>query len=327
MKALVYNGKDLELLNIDQPGVKTNYALVKVLLAGICNTDLEVLKGYMDFTGVLGHEFVGIVEEGPENLAGKRVVGEINIPCEQCDLCLEGLHRHCRNMRVLGIKNYNGVFAEYVLLPVKNLHVVPEKIENERAVFVEPLAAAFRILEQIEISSQKVAVLGDGKLGLLISKALAFSKIDHLLFGKHEEKLSLARNWTSTEFSHNFQKYDRYFDVVIDATGRRSGIEQALFIVKPEGTVFLKTTMAGRIDLDLSLIAVNEIKIIGSRCGPFPAAISALEQGLEVRDLIQAVFDLSDYQKAFETAKNSSLKVILKINGEYQAQFPSSFKM
>ena len=312
---MIYDGQDLKLSDVNKPIIKTDHALIKILLAGICNTDFEILKGYMNFKGILGHEFVGIVEQGPQELVGKRVVGEINVPCEQCDLCIQGLHRHCRNMKVLGIKNYDGVFAEYTLLPVKNLHIVPEEIENERAVFIEPLAAAFRILEQISISNpQKVAILGDGKLGLLISKALSFSKIDHLLFGKHEEKLSLARTWTSTESSQNFRRYDRYFDVVIDATGRKSGIEQALFLVKPEGTIVLKTTIADRIDLDLSLIAVNEIKMIGSRCGPFPMAISALKEGLEVRDLIQAVFDLSDYQKAFDVARNNSLKVILKIH-------------
>lgn len=315
MKALIYDGQDLKLSDVNKPITRTDHALIKILLAGICNTDLEILKGYMNFKGILGHEFVGIVEQGPQELVGKRVVGEINIPCEQCDLCVQGLHRHCRNMKVLGIKDYDGVFSEYTLLPVKNLHMVPEEIENERAVFVEPLAAAFRILEQINISnSQKVAILGDGKLGLLISKALSFSKIDHLLFGKHKEKLSLACTWTSTEFSQNSRRYDRYFDVVIDATGRKSGIEQALFLVKPEGTIILKTTIADRIDLDLSLVAVNEIKIIGSRCGPFPMAISALKKGLEVRDLIQAVFDLPDYQKAFDVASNNSLKVILKIH-------------
>lgn len=315
MKALVFNKEDLRLLDVKIPKLKKDHALVKILLAGICNTDLEILKGYMNFTGILGHEFVGIVEQGPENLVGKRVVGEINIPCAQCDLCVQGLHRHCRNMKVLGIRNYDGVFAEYALLPLKNLHVIPEKIENERAVFTEPLAAAFRILEQINISnSQKIAVLGDGKLGLLVSKALNFSKVDHVLFGKHEEKLSLARKWTTTEFSHNFEKYDRYFDIVIEATGRKFGIEQALFLVKPEGTIVLKTTIAERVDLDLSLIAVNEVKIIGSRCGPFPKAISALENGLEVRDLIHGDFELSNYREAFDIASKGSLKVILNIH-------------
>lgn len=314
MKALVFDGKELRLLKVERPKPPQDHALVRVLLAGICNTDLEILKGYMNFTGILGHEFVGIVEEGPRDLVGKRVVGEINIPCGHCDLCIQGLHRHCRNMRVLGIRNYDGVFAEYATLPVKNLHVVPDKIENERAVFIEPLAAAFRILEQIDISSPKrVAVLGDGKLGLLISKTLGFSKIDHLLFGKHEEKLSLARKWTSTELSYNFEKYDRHFDVVIEATGRKSGIEQALFLVKPEGTILLKTTIADKIELNLSSIVVNEIKVIGSRCGPFPKAISALKEGLEVRDLIHASFELSDHRKAFQTATTSSLKVILSI--------------
>lgn len=317
MNALVFDGKELRLLNVERPKFKEGHALVKVLLAGICNTDLEVLNGYMNFTGILGHEFIGIVEQGPENLVGKRVAGEINIPCGQCDLCVQGLDRHCRNMRVLGIKNYDGVFAEYAILPVENLHIVPEKIEKERAVFIEPLAAAFRILEQIDISSsQRIAVLGDGKLGLLVSKVLSFSRIDHLLFGKHEDKISLARNWTSTELSSNFEKYDRYFDVVIDATGRKSGIEQALSLVKPEGTVFLKTTIAEKIELDLSLIAVNEVKIIGSRCGPFPKAISALEGGLEVRDLISGTFELSDYQEAFNMASKGSLKVILDIGSD-----------
>ncbi|MEJ5228920.1 MAG: alcohol dehydrogenase catalytic domain-containing protein [Pseudothermotoga sp.] len=315
MKAVFYDGKKLKLLDVEKPQIKDNYALIKVLLAGICNTDLEILKGYMNFRGILGHEFVGIVEEGPKDLLGKRVVGEINIACEKCDLCLQGLHKHCRNIKVLGIRDYDGVFAEYALLPVKNLHTVPDEVENERAVFVEPLAAAFRILEQVQIAnSQRVAILGDGKLGLLISKALSFSKINHLLFGKHVEKLSLARTWTNTELSENSKGYDRYFDVVIDATGRKSGIEQALFLVKPEGTVVLKSTIADEMTINLSQVAVNEIKIVGSRCGPFPKAISALRDGLEVRDLIESTYDLFEYDKAFEKAKKGSLKVVFRID-------------
>jgi len=314
LKALFYDGEKLKLLDVERPEIKANYALIKVIMAGICNTDLEILKGYMNFRGILGHEFVGVVEEGPEQLIGKRVVGEINIACEKCDLCLQGLHRHCRNIKVLGIRDYDGVFAEYVLLPLKNLHTVPDEVEDERAVFIEPLAAAFRILEQVQITnSQSVAVLGDGKLGLIISKALSFSKVNHLLFGRHTEKLSRAR-WTTTELSKNLERYDRYFDIVIDATGRKSGIEQALFLVKPEGTVVLKSTIADEITVNLSQVAVNEIKIIGSRCGPFTKAISALREGLEVRDLIEATYDLSEYDKAFERATKGSLKVIFRMD-------------
>ncbi|GAB4312893.1 MDR/zinc-dependent alcohol dehydrogenase-like family protein [Pseudothermotoga elfii] len=312
MKALFYDG-NLRLIQIDKPRMRKGFALVKILMAGICNTDLEILKGYMNFSGILGHEFVGIVEKGPSALIGKRVVGEINIPCKKCDLCLEGLWRHCRNMRVLGINGYNGVFAQYALIPVENLHVLPHEIADEEAVFVEPLGAAFRITEQINFTGhEKIAVLGDGKLGLVISKALNFSNIAHVLFGKHEEKLSLAKNWTDVEFADNIEKYDRHFDVVIDATGKQSGLQQALYAVKPEGTIVLKTTVAGKISIDMSTATVNEVTIVGSRCGPFPKAIFALQNGLRVVDLIEDVFDFDDYQKAFEKA-SGALKVILKI--------------
>lgn len=315
MKALWFDGHRLSLRNVSLPERK-RYALVMVGLAGICNTDLEIVKGYMKFTGIPGHEFVGTVKEGSPDLLNKRVVGEINVPCNNCEFCKAGLSRHCRNMRVLGINRWNGAFAEYLILPEENLHVVDDTISDEEAVFTEPLAAAFRITEQVRFEKGlKVAVLGDGKLGILISKALSFEDIDHVVFGKHKEKLSLVKkHGVPTQMAETLENFDRYFDITIDATGNPRAVSTAIKITKPMGKVILKSTTAEDLRIDSSILVVNEISIIGSRCGPFERALKALEtKKLSVSELIEHTYPLQDYSEAFERAASGALKVIFKV--------------
>jgi len=316
MKAL-YLKDQLLLENIPLPVPQKDEAVVKVSMAGICNTDLELIKGYMGFQGVLGHEFVGVVESAEaKDWPGKRVCGEINFGCGKCDMCLKGLSRHCPERTVLGILNQNGAFAEYVLLPVDNLNVVPDAIPNEHAVFVEPLAAALDILEQIKIEpGHKVAVIGDGKLGLLICQVLRLSGADIHLFGKHERKLNLARKWQIRTHLPK-EPLAKIFDVVVEVSGSASGFSTALNLLKPRGTMVLKSTYHGNLEINAAPIVIDEISIVGSRCGPFAAAIRVLEKGLiDVQSLIDKVFSFDDIIDAFEYAKlKRSLKVIVDFN-------------
>ena len=316
MKALFLKDQ-LLLENIPVPVPQKDEALVKVNMAGICNTDLELVKGYMGFQGVLGHEFVGVVESSNDKeWTGKRVCGEINFGCGKCDICLKGLSRHCPERTVLGILNQNGAFAEYVLLPVDNLHVVSDAIPNEHAVFVEPVAAALEILEQIKIEpDHKVAVIGDGKLGLLICQVLRLSGADIHLFGKHERKLNLATKWKiRTHFPE--EPLVKMFDIVVEVSGSASGFSAALNVLKPRGTMVLKSTYHGNLEINAAPIVIDEISIVGSRCGPFAAAIRVLEKGLiDVQPLIDRVFPFGGILDAFEYAKlKPSLKVIVDFN-------------
>lgn len=315
MRALVFS-KELSY-RPDYPNheIKENEALIRILYAGICNTDLEIIEGYMGFEGVPGHEFVGIVERCNEKgLAGKRVVGEINLGCNSCPYCKKGIQNHCPNRSVLGILNKDGAFAEYVTLPVANLHPVPDSITDEEAVFVEPLAAAFEILQQVNIRpDHKVCVLGDGKLGLLAGQVLSLTSCTLTVAGKHEEKLSILKR-RGIETAMLSAIAGRKFDVVIDCTGSPSGLETACRIVEPGGTVVLKTTVAEKRQVDLNSIVINEITMLGSRCGPFAPAIHALKmKSVDVHPLISRIFPLEEGVDAFRFASNKGvLKVILK---------------
>ncbi|MFQ5769221.1 MAG: alcohol dehydrogenase catalytic domain-containing protein, partial [bacterium] len=268
MKAL-YLKNTLALQDIETPCPQKDEVLVKVSTAGICNTDLEIVKGYMGFEGVLGHEFVGIVEKAADSRwIGKRVCGEINYGCGNCKYCLSGLSRHCPNRRVLGILNQNGAFAEFVISPDKNLHEIPQTIPDTSAVFVEPLAAALEILEQVHIEpNQRVAIIGDGKLGLLICQVLKLTGCQLALIGKHSRKLALAKSWGIKTFEL-YQISDTKFDIVVEASGAPSGFATAMQLILPRGTIVLKSTYHGKIDLNAAPIVIDEINIVGSRCGP-----------------------------------------------------------
>ena len=330
MRALVLDKGSTPALtlvsNQPSPSPKEGEALIRVTLAGICSTDLELVKGYMGFKGIPGHEFVGKVEESPDKtLKGKRVVGEININCALCALCKKGLKNHCKERTVLGILGSDGAFAEYLTLPLGNLHMVPDGVTDEEAVFTEPLAAAFRISEQLGLSStDRVCVLGDGKLGLLVAQALGLVGCELTAVGRHEAKLAILNGrGIKTRLLDDLSERD--FDVVVDCTGSLSGFGMATDLARPRGTVVLKTTVAGGAgggeDMDsplqrnaLNTIVINEQMVLGSRCGPFPRALAALsEKSVLVTPLIEETYPLDRGIEAFTHAsKKGSLKVLLK---------------
>jgi threonine dehydrogenase-like Zn-dependent dehydrogenase len=317
MRALIFDKELKYRTDYPDPEPETDEALIRITYAGICNTDMEIIRGYMGFEGILGHEFVGIVEKCSENsMIGQRVVGEINLGCGRCSYCRNQMENHCPDRLVLGILNKDGVFADYATLPVRNLHKIPNSLSDVEAVFIEPLAAAYEILVQVNItSSDKVCVLGDGKLGLLVAQALASTKCSLTAVGNHEAKLSmLAERGIKTSLRVNFT--GKEFDVVIDCTGSLSGITKALEIVRPKGKVILKTTVAANSQIDLNAIVIHEISLIGSRCGPFPAAIEAISTGqVDLNPLIGGIYSLEDGIRAFQDAsEKGTLKVILKVS-------------
>lgn len=321
MRALVFNDK-LELKqNFKKPTPKQNEALIKVKLVGICNTDYEITKGYMGYNGILGHEFVGIVEEingDNKSLLGKRVVGEINLGCKNCEYCAKGLERHCPNRQTLGIYNKDGCFADYVTLPLSNLLEVNEKINNETAIFVEPLAAALEILEQLHIKPyEKVCVLGDGKLGLITALALNASNIDVTLIGKHQNKLDIAKEQNvKTMLLDNLSKENnKSFDIVVEATGRLSGFETSINLVKPRGVLVLKSTIATGKELNLAPIVIDEITVLGSRCGQFASALRLMEKDIiDFSKLVSSKLSFNDAIIGFEKNKEQdTIKILLEM--------------
>jgi threonine dehydrogenase-like Zn-dependent dehydrogenase len=317
MKGLWLENNQLELrTNIPIPEPPPGEALVRVLRAGICNTDLELIKGYYPYTGIIGHEFVGIVEQGPKQLINQRVVGEINAACGNCRFCRRGQPTHCENRTVLGIVNRNGAFAEYLSLPIENLHLVPENVSTAAATFTEPIAAALEIQQQIQISKDdRVLVVGDGKLGQLIAQTLALTGCELLVVGRHEDKLiNLAGKGIKTGLADSVT--DRYFDISVDCTGNPEGFNIARRALRPRGTLILKSTYAGNISLDASSLVVDEITLIGSRCGPFVPALELLATGkVDVQYLIDSSYPLSQGLEAFEKAKTKGvLKVLLEMS-------------
>ncbi len=313
MRALTIDD-GLRVIDVPVPRPADGEALVRVLTAGICNTDLELAQGYMDYRGIPGHEFVGVVEKCRNtHLLGKRVVGEINCVCHRCQYCQLEMPRHCLDRTVLGIQGRPGAFAEYLALPEENLHLVPGSIRDDVAVFAEPLAAAFRITEQITIGpDDRVVVLGDGKLGLLVAQVLHLYSKQLVCVGKHRSKLELLNNLhIPTALAEDPLEHGA--DIVVEATGSKQGLTRALELVRPEGTIVLKTTITKPAALDISDPVINEVKIVGSRCGPFRPALEALALGnVEVRPMISAIYELSDAVEAFERAKSSNIiKVLL----------------
>ncbi|MFN0172889.1 MAG: MDR/zinc-dependent alcohol dehydrogenase-like family protein [Bryobacteraceae bacterium] len=291
------------------------FALIRLLCAGICNTDLELQRGYYSFVGTPGHEFVGeVVESGNPELTGKRVVGEINLSCGACDWCARDLGRHCPNRTVLGIVNHPGAFREYLTLPERNLHVVPDNVTNEQAVFAEPAAAACEILDQVKVpKGATVAVLGDGKLGLLISQVLLARRLHVVQFGRHRDKLQIAASAGADTRLATGKLPVSAFDWVVDATGSSEGLRTAVAMTRPRGTLILKSTMHGLVPVDTAPIIVNEITLIGSRCGRMEPALALLKaRKLRVDHMITERFELRRAARAFErAAEKGVLKVLL----------------
>jgi threonine dehydrogenase-like Zn-dependent dehydrogenase len=313
MLALYFDGKP-EIKDLPRPEPGPGEVLVRVRLAGICGTDLEILKGYHGFKGIMGHEFTGEVA-GPENSPwlGQRVVGEINIVCGACDLCRRGLARHCRQRRVLGLKDHDGALAHYLTLPAANLHAVPPEVPDVWAVFTEPLAAALRVQETAPVSPDSlVLVVGDGRLGLLISWVLALSGAEVHLAGHHPEHLALARPRGVTTFLAP-DLLPRDYDIVVEASGSPAGLELALTRVRPRGTVVMKSTYVGRYPLDPAALVVPEVRLVGSRCGPFGGALRLLQDGrVDPRPLIDRTFPLSRGLEALDRAQGPGvLKVLI----------------
>jgi threonine dehydrogenase-like Zn-dependent dehydrogenase len=313
MRGIYCDGSSVQLRrDLAEPVPRPGEVRLRVRMAGICATDLQLARGYMGYRGVLGHEFVGQTE------SGQRVTAEINHACHACPTCLAGQPGHCPNRTVLGILNHDGAMADFVCVPERNLHAVPEALEDREAVFIEPLAAAFRITEQVELGPDtRLAVLGDGKLGLLCTWVARLSAAEVHLVGKHPEKLAWAGAGVVTHQLDELATLTRRFDLVVDATGSPSGLPTALRLVRPRGTVVLKTTVAGPFTTDLAPIVIDEIRVIGSRCGPFPKAIAALVDRLvDVHPLIAAEFPLDDAEEAFRAAGRKGVgKVLIRVAG------------
>jgi threonine dehydrogenase-like Zn-dependent dehydrogenase len=313
VKAICWDGHDVTLNSSYPPPVPNqDTVVVKVHLAGICSTDLQIFKGYMKFQGVPGHEFVGSVSDGPQEWLERKVVGEINFGCRHCEYCGRDLSRHCPNRTVMGILNADGAFAEYVALPAENLHLVPDSVSDEQAVFTEPLAAAFEILRQIQASTgDEILILGDGKLGNLCAQVLRLTGAKVTALGKHQDKLKLIKRTGVRTILLNDWK-PRLFDVVVEATGSAAGLELAISAVRPRGTLVLKSTIAGAHQVSLAPIVINEIHLIGSRCGVFPDALDALAADrVSVAPLIEEVYPLEQGVQAIQHAGRPGARKIL----------------
>lgn len=324
MQALVFDGEQLQFTHSHpEPKPTPGEAIIRPTRVGVCSTDLEIVRGYMGFTGVLGHEFVGIVEQvGSKKDAqwvGKRVVGSINCVRSICDLCKRGLREHARDRSVLGIKERDGAFAEHFSLPVENLFEVPDNIDDDQAVFTEPLAAAFQVLKQLTIEGRPfITVLGDGRLGLLCAQVMSQLNATVRCVGKHPEKLQLCEKWGVKHRLLDDVGLRQDQDIVVDCTGSPSGLPTAMGMVRPRGTIVLKTTVAPSSyeqPIDLSPIVIHEIEVIGSRCGPFGDALEALSAGtIDVVSLISRRMKLADGEQAFKAARSRDvIKVVMDV--------------
>jgi threonine dehydrogenase-like Zn-dependent dehydrogenase len=317
MKALRYEANVLAVRDVPEPASEQE-AVVRVTLSGICNTDVEIVRGYAGFEGTLGHEFVGVVESAPgaEELLGRRVVGEINAGCGHCELCAAGDARHCPGRTVLGIVGRDGAHAEFLRLPAANLLPVPDEIEDERAVFAEPLAAAYGITERAQVGREtRTAVIGDGKLGLLCAQALALTAAPVTLIGKHPEKLRIAaRRGIETVTLDRCAGRERTFDTVVEASGSAGGFDLAMALLRPRGTLVLKSTFHGATPINAARIVVDEISIVGSRCGRFRPALDLLRRrAVDVESLISEEFPLADGVRAMQRATEPGvIKVLLR---------------
>lgn len=318
MRALWLEHGNLSLNDVPVPSLDGE-CLVRVALSGICGTDLHLRRGYADFTGIPGHEFAGIVErvsrEEDRRWLGQRVVGDINVGCGACRSCRAGIKEHCESREVLGIRGRHGAFAEFLSLPAANLHVIPEGLPDGAAVFTEPVAAGCRIIEQIRIApGQRVAVLGDGRMALLVAQVLVSSGASVTLLGKHAARVSMAQALgldARLAPSSPLPPADR-FDVVVEITGRPDGLSRAIDCVRPLGTIVLKTTAHGTACLATWPIVVDEVTIVGSRCGPFEPALELLASGaVRTQPIVEGVFGLHEFDRAFAAAEHG-LKVLLR---------------
>ena len=315
MRAIVLERDTLShRLDYPDPTPRDGEVLVRVLRAGVCETDLQLMRGYMGFSGILGHEFVGVAQSGP--MKGQRVVGEINCSCWKCPTCQAGAPSHCPNRTVLGILNHDGAFADVIAVPQRNLHVVPDDMPTDVAVFTEPVAAAFQIPAQMTIHRHdRIVVLGDGRLGNLCAQVLTHLSKDVTVVGKHEEKLALLKTLgIKTALLQDFSA-SRDVDIVVDCTGSPTGLPTALTLVSPRGTIVLKTTVAGEQTLALAPVVIDEVTILGSRCGPFDRALTALATGeVDVLPMISARYGLADGIAAIEHARTKPvLKVLIDV--------------
>ncbi len=317
MQAIHFDGqKARHSQDYPEPKVPEGEALIRIRKAGVCATDLEITKGYMGFAGVMGHEFVGSVIQGPKAWKGARVVGEINCACGTCRTCTSGLSNHCPNRSVLGIQNRDGVFGELTCLPLRNLHRVPEGVSDDQAVFAEPLAAAYQIARQVPLeNSQNALVIGDGRLGQLIVRMLREQGCRPLMVGKHRSRMEAAEKAGVQAVALADYKARKDCELVIEASGSPAGLELAMQAVRPRGTIVLKSTTAAGKDLNLAPLVVDEVTVIGSRCGPFPDALEALESGkVDVSALISTEFPLEKGLEALEAAKDPrNLKVLIRV--------------
>jgi threonine dehydrogenase-like Zn-dependent dehydrogenase len=311
MRGVYCDGSSVHLRrDLPEPEPMLGEIRLRVRLAGICDTDLQLARGYMGFRGVLGHEFVGQTE------TGQRMTAEINNPCGVCATCRAGRPNHCPMRTVLGILNHDGAMADHVCVPKTNLHPIPDNLDDREAVFIEPLAAAFRVTEQVElVAGIQAAVVGDGKLGLLCAKVARLTGAEVHLVGKHREKLELAGDGVATHTLDDLAELGRSFDVVVDCTGSPSGLVTALSLVRPCGTLVLKTTIAAPYSVNLAPIVIDELRVIGSRCGPFPRAIAALrDRQVDVLPLVSGEYSLDDAESAFQAASaNGARKILIRI--------------
>lgn len=315
MTALLFDGQTAAVRDdVPRPQPGNGEQLLRIRLAGICRTDLEITRGYMNFRGVMGHEFVADVVDSSGQTTGRRVAGDINCPCGSCPTCRRGLGNHCPHRTVLGIQGRDGIFAEYALLPEANLHDLPENVSDEQAVFIEPLAAAYEILEQTTFDGEEsVIVLGDGRLGLLCAAVLRHVAGTLTIVGKHPEKLAWAAGQDIATCSLADFQPNSQADVVVEATGTKEGFTQAMAAVRPRGRILLKSTLAAESGMNLAPLVIDEVTVIGSRCGPFDRAIEALRDGLvDPAGLITARYPLRDGEEAMRAAEEGShIKIVL----------------
>ena len=315
MRAVIFDGRLRFLKVFPEPEIPSGWALIRVLKTGICKTDIEITRGYKNFKGVLGHEFVGVVEQCHDpDWVQKRVVGEINVGCGECEQCANELERHCPRRRVLGIVDLNGCMADYCVLPLSNLHAVPVSMVDHRAVLVEPLSAACEILEQLELTgSEQAVVLGDGRLGILCAWVLSTVLSDVMLIGHHPEKLEKG-GWRTLKTAQISANRSDGADIVVEATGSGKGLVDAMSLCRPRGKIVLKSTVVSKSKMNLSSIVVNEQTLIGSRCGRFKTGLRMMESypDMPLGRLISADYPIEQALEAFkQTTQPDTLKIVL----------------